>query len=66
MIPVAGHVMLENKFKNEFNITQAPQEIAGFLLAPYSLKGELGNNNCADLCKQKRIESITKQNSVKC
>jgi hypothetical protein len=30
-IQFAGHVMLMNKLKNEFDITQAPQEIAGFL-----------------------------------
>ena len=27
-----GHVMLKNKFKNEFDIKQAPQEIAGFFV----------------------------------
>jgi hypothetical protein len=32
--------MLQNKFKNEFDITQAPQEIAGFFIPSDSLKGE--------------------------
>ena len=31
MILIAGHVMLLNKLKNEFDRIQAPQEIAGFL-----------------------------------
>jgi hypothetical protein len=28
-----GHVVLSNKFNNEFNEIQAPQEIAGFFYA---------------------------------
>jgi len=40
MIPFAGHVL--NKCKNEFDITQAPQEIAGFFIPSNSLKGGLG------------------------
>jgi len=39
-IPIAGHVL--NKFKNEFDITLAPQEIAGFFMPANPLKGGPG------------------------
>ena len=39
-ILIAGHVL--NKCKNEFDITGAPQEIAGFFIPSGSLKGGPG------------------------
>ena len=47
---IAGHVL--NKFKNDFDITQTPQEIAGFC---FNIK----KINPAGLCNASRIESIT-------
>jgi hypothetical protein len=63
IIPVAGHVELLNKFKNEFDRIQTPQEIAGFsfpLSARRGVRGE-AKINCSNLCKLTRIESLSPQ-----